>query len=336
MRVLLTGGSGTVGKEVLALLSQIRDCEIIVFDLNTKKSNVIYEKYSNQITLIYGDITQEKEVEAACKEIDFVIHLAAIIPPLADEKPTLAEQVNVVGTQNLINALEKYSPKAFFLYSSSVSIYGDRLQDYLITVNDKIQASEGDEYAKTKIKAEQLLQASQLSWSIFRLSAIIGINNHKATSLMFHMPLSTKMEITTPKDTARAFVNALSKQKELEYKIFNLGGGQHCRLTYQEFLANNFAITGLGKLNFPPKAFAEKNFHCGYYADGDDLEHIVHFRNDTLETYFSDLKASVSKPQRWLTSLFSPLIKRYLTSLSEPLQAIKEQNKPMINRYFND
>ena len=93
---------------------------------------------------------------------------------MTDEKPTLAHQVNVVGTQNLLQSLEKHSPQAFFFYSSSVSVYGDRLDDYLIKTTNSLRASEGDKYAETKIETEQLIQASQLDWSIFRLSAIIG------------------------------------------------------------------------------------------------------------------------------------------------------------------
>lgn len=334
MRILLTGGSGTIGKNVLALLTQKDDCEIISFDVNNKKSRSVYKKYLDKITVIYGDITQLKDVETACKGIDCVIHLAAIIPPLADEKPILTHQVNVIGTKNLLQGLEKHSPQAFFFYSSSVSVYGDRLDDYQIKTTDFLKASLGDKYGETKIETEQMIQASSLNWSIFRLSAIMGINNHKISGLMFHMPLATKMEITTPLDTARAFVNGISKQKELNHKIFNLGGGQHCRLTYQEFITKSFDIFGLGSFNFPAKSFAEKNFHCGYYADGNDLEKIVHFRNDTLDSYFAALKASVPAWQRFMTSLFSSVIKKNLLKLSEPLHAIKDNNQVLIQRFF--
>jgi nucleoside-diphosphate-sugar epimerase len=334
MRILLTGGSGTVGKEVLTLLTQKADFEIIVFDVDTKKSRAVYKNYHDKITVIYGDITQVESVEKACKLIDVVIHLAAIIPPLADENPTLAHEVNVIGTKNIILSLEKFSPKAFLLYSSSVSVYGDRLEDHLIKVTDKIEPSEGDEYGKTKIETERLIQESQLNWTIFRLSAIMGFNNHKVSGLMFHMPLATRMEITTPLDTARAFVNGISHKAALNHNIFNLGGGEKCQLTYEAFLTRNFEITGLGALTFPPKAFAEKNFHCGYYADGNDLEGILHFRKATLESYFLDLKASIPTAQRVMTKLFSPIIKKYLTSLSEPLKAMKEKDEVLINRFF--
>lgn len=336
MRILLTGGSGTVGKEVLKLLTQNEAYEIIAFDLKNRKSKRAYKPYLDKITLIYGNLTIQRDVEQVCQNhsIDFVIHLAAIIPPLADEKPDLAYRVNTLGTQYLIQAIEKYSPQAFFLYASSISVYGDRLENHQIKVTDTIQASLGDEYGITKIKAEQLVQTSTLKWSIFRITAIMGFNNHKISGLMFHMPLSTKMEIVTPVDTGKAFANSIEKIAAIQGKIFNLGGGENCRLTYQEFLEKNFAIMGLGKVNFPDKAFAEKNFHCGYYADGDDLEAIVHFQKATLDSYFAELAMTVPVWKRTAARVFRPLIKMYLTSLSEPLHAMKYDNEVLIERFF--
>jgi nucleoside-diphosphate-sugar epimerase len=138
----------------------------------------------------------------------------------------------------LIRGLERFSPKAFLLYSSSISVYGDRLKDPNIYKTDPLLPSLGDEYAKTKIAAEDIIQSSRLKWSIFRLTAIMG--GHKISKLMFHMPLATKMEICTPADTARAFVNAIEHRNKIEGKIFNLGGGESCRCTYLEFLDRSF------------------------------------------------------------------------------------------------
>ncbi|HLV42388.1 MAG TPA: NAD(P)-dependent oxidoreductase, partial [Brumimicrobium sp.] len=286
MKILLTGGSGAVGQNVLKQLCENKDNEIVAFDVKNKRTQKFYKSFSNKITVHYGDISKKEDVVALAKDIDFVIHLAAIIPPLADLNPSLAFKVNVEGTRNLINALEEHSKNAFFLYASSVSIYGDRLNDPLIKVGDPLDPSEGDEYAKTKIKAELAVQNSQLDWSIFRLSAIMGTDNHKISNLMFHMPLETSMEITTPKNTGRAFANAVNHKAELSKRIFNLGGGEECRISYREFLTRSFKVFGLGKLNFPENSFANHNFHCGYYADGDDLENILHFRKDTITSYF--------------------------------------------------
>jgi len=205
----------------------------------------------------------------------------------------------------------------------------------LINVGDPLNPSVGDEYAKTKIKAELAVQNCQLDWSIFRLSAIMGTDNHKISGLMFHMPLATSMEITTPKDTGRAFAKAIDKREMLSKRIFNLGGSEACRIDYHEFLSKSFSIFGLGKLDFPKNAFAKQNFHCGYYADGDDLEEILQFRRDNIESYFKEVKKSVSPLKRFFTRIFNWSVKKHLIRQSDPLKAIKFKDKNSIARYFN-
>ena len=330
--ILLTGASGTVGFEVLKQLLEKKCYKISVFDKKTKLSVEKLKRFENQVNLIFGDITNPSDLNKI-PNIDVVIHLAAIIPPLADDHPELAQKVNTQGTQNLIHKLEKQAHQVFFIYSSSISVYGDRIQNPYIKVGDPLIPSDGDAYAETKIAAEKILQESQLDWSIFRLAAIMG--NHKISKLMFHQPLDTALEICTPRDTARAFVNAIDKQAELSKKIFNLGGGESCRIGYKHFLERSFAIFGLGELDFPEHAFADKNFHCGFYDDGDALENIVHFRKDSLEDYFQMESEKVSDFKKRAASAFKKPIKWFLLKKSEPYKAFKTQDAKQLHHYFN-
>ncbi len=333
LRVLLTGAGGTVGFEALKQLSEQRDKYYLnVFDLNTSKNRKKFSKFSKDINFIYGDISIRSDIEKACKNIDFAIHVAAIIPPLADDNPELAERVNAIGTKNLIECLEKHSPNAFICYSSSISVYGDRLKDFNIKIGDEIKPSIGDEYALTKIEAEKAIKNSKLDWSIFRLTAIMG--GHKVSKLMFHMPLDTPMEICTPSDTARAFVNAIRNKDKISKKTYNLGGGKECRIIYQDFLSKSFKIYGLGEAKFPKNAFAEHNFHCGYYIDGDELESAVNFRKDTLDDYFEKEIAGVSGIQKLATKCLKGIIKKTLIKQSEPLVALRENDIELIDRFF--
>ncbi|MCK4812537.1 MAG: NAD(P)-dependent oxidoreductase [Candidatus Marinimicrobia bacterium] len=334
-RILITGASGTVGTALLKqLCSNNKYEEITVFDIDTRRTRRCFTRYKKHITCVFGDISKSGDIDAACRDQDIVIHLAAVIPPLADDMPELAHRVNVHGTQNLITALERYSPSAFICYASSISVYGDRLKDPNIRVGDPLHCSIGDYYAETKIAAEKLIQTSALNWSIFRLTAIMGVQNHKISKIMFHMPLNTSIEIATPEDTARAFYHMINKISLLSGKIFNLSGGPVCRITYNDFLTRSFTLFGLGKLNFPRNAFAGKNFHCGYYVDGNELENILHFRRDTIESYFTKVKKSISWIQRDCTYLVSGIIKHRLLLQSEPLNAIKMRNSMMIRRFF--
>ena len=332
INVLLTGASGTVGSEVLKQLIDKKDIHLTVFDIKSPKSERIFKPYLSKANFVYGDISNSSNTDKIAKNQDVVIHLAAIIPPLADDNPSLAYRVNVVGTKNLISALKKHSPNAFLMYSSSVSVYGDRVTNPNIRVGDPLKPSLGDEYARTKLECERIIQRSNLNWTIFRLAAIMG--NHKISKLMFHMPLATTMEICTPPDTARAFVNGIGKEKELTGKIFNLGGGLQCTTTFGEFLQRSFHLYGLGELNFAENTFATTNFHCGYYADGDELEEITRFRKDTLDDYFEKTKTDISPVTKFFATVFRYPVKKYLQSLSEPRQAIKTKNRPMIERFF--
>ena len=334
-RILLTGASGTVGREVIRQLGELTGkVEVTIFDKKSAGSNSFYKKFGKSIRVIYGDISDKKDVGEACKNIDVVIHLAAIIPPLADKYPDLANAVNVIGTKNLIECIESLSPEAFLFYSSSISVYGDRNANPLIRTTDPLNPSDRDEYARTKIEAEKLIINSHLKWSIFRLTAIMGINNHKPSAIMFHMPLDTRLEIATPGDTGRAFVNSLDHLDELNKKIYNLSGGEKCRINYRDFLSRSFEIFGLGKLDFKENSFAGRNFHCGYYSDGDLLNKILDFRRDTIEDYFSNLKSNIGPGQKIPTILFRRIIKRNLQKKSEPLAAMNANNSFDIQHYF--
>ncbi len=333
LNILLTGASGTVGYQVLKqLYKQKSRFNITVYDVRNIHSVKKFRPFKNHVEIIYGDISNNGCLKQVCRNKDVVIHLAAVIPPVADDYPELAEKVNFYGTRNLVDALTKLSSNVFFLYSSSIAVYGDRLNNPYIKVGDPLIPADGDIYATTKIKAEEYIKNSCLDWSIFRLTAIMG--NHKMSKLMFHQPLNTLMEIATPFDTARAFVNAIDYRNQLSKKIFNLSGGKACRIKYKEFLNHSFYIYGLGKLDFPPKTFAERNFHCGYYTDSDILEEILHFRKDTIKDYFDKEKQKISLLKKMVTFVFKKALKKHLLRLSEPYKAFICNDKHLIKHFF--
>jgi nucleoside-diphosphate-sugar epimerase len=235
-----------------------------------------------------------------------------------------------------VNAMEVHAPDAQLLFSSSVAIYGDRINSPNITINDPKLGVEYDHYSRTKVAAEEIIVSSNLNWSIYRLSAIMGIGNHKISAIMFHVPLNTPMEITTVRDTANAFVQSLNKREHINHNIFNLGGGEQCRISYNDFMTRAFEAFGMGPVHFPEYAFAHQNFHCGYYADGDELEEILKFRSDTLDTYFERFRKSVNPLQRIATRPFAGIVKWFLARLSEPLKAYKNGDQERIEFFFGD
>jgi nucleoside-diphosphate-sugar epimerase len=331
--ILLTGAAGAVGYETLKELVHRERYAIRVLEVRNKRTEKALRPFHAAVDLCWGDLTDQASFETCVNDIDAVIHLAAIIPPLADRQPDLAERVNVQGTQNLIEALQRYAPDAFLLYTSSVSVYGDRVKNPWITVGDLLQPSEGDYYAATKIRAEQLVRNSNLRWSIFRLTGIMSARQH-LDPLFFHMPLETSFEIATTRDTGYALAQALDHFDELQGRTFNLGGGEKCRIVYRDLLQGCFARSGLGEMDFPPEAFADQNFHCGYFLDSAELNRILGFQRDSVQDYFGWYARQVNPAQKWAAALLRRVIKQQLLRGSDPYRALQRRDERLMRRFF--
>lgn len=332
--ILITGATGAIGLEILRQLKALNRLQgISVFARKSRRNQRLLKPFASLVHFYFGDIRNYEDVREACKDQDIIMHLAAVIPTV-EENTKFAREVNLGGTENLVAAIKEVAPNAFLIFSSSIAVYGDRIKSPNIFVSDTLDEDQHDQYAVAKIQAERLIQSSGLDWSILRLTAIMGIGNHKLSPLMFEMPLETKMEIATVRDTGRAFVHAIDQTSRLKHQIFNLGGGEKSRIIYYEFLSQAFACFGLGGVSFPEYAFARQNFHCGYYMDGDALEEILHFRKDDIASYFVRFKASVPVLQRYLTIPFTRFIKWYLLRMSKPYRAYKKGDRAKINFYF--
>lgn len=332
--ILLTGASGSVGYQTLKKLLKQRDKYTIkVFELKNRRTCKKLNPHKKKIDIIWGDITNNEDIEKAVRNSDTIIHTAALIPPKADDLPELAGKINVGGTQNIVNAMNKFNPEAFLIYTSSISVYGDRIENPEISILDSLSPSPRDFYAKTKIKAENYIKINTKNFTIFRLSAVMDIRMN-LDPLFFHMPLNTPLEIVTAGDVASALVNAVDKKYYLNERIFNLGGGKNCRISYEDFLNKNFKLFGLKKINFPKYAFAEKNFHCGYFKDSKSLDNLLHFQRDTIDDYLEQVAQRVNPFRKKIMNLFRTVILKNLLKRSDPYKAYINRNLEMINHFF--
>ncbi|MDX5404766.1 MAG: SDR family oxidoreductase [Bacteroidota bacterium] len=129
MRVLLTGGAGYIGTELIYQL--IRDKtveEIIVYDnLIRGNYNLFLGKTkleTPRVTFIKGELLDTRKLKQLVDRSDVVYHLAAkVTTPFADHNPHEFDQVNHWGTAELTYLLEESNVKRF-IYLSSVSVYG--------------------------------------------------------------------------------------------------------------------------------------------------------------------------------------------------------------------
>ena len=300
MKVLLTGAFGNVGLSNLQELLN-KHYKVRVFEVYNKKNRKIAKKFKNKIEVIWGDRRNRPGRPGSNQNQDIVIHLAAIIPPLADANPELAESVNVGGTKNILDAINEQPKKPKLLFSSSIAVYGDRRNNPMIEVSDSLAPSKGDYYAITKISAEKLIRESGVDFAIFRLTYITSIDKLNMDPLMFHMPLDTSIEICDTKDVGLALANAIECE-DVWGETFNLAGGQQCRITYREYLNDMMEIFGLGRDFLPEEGFNDKDFHCGY-MNTDKSQNLLKYQKHTLEDYYKDVKKKVGPKKHFMPAI---------------------------------
>jgi len=103
-RVLVTGGAGSIGREIVRQLLEREPKEIIVIDNNETELFLLLEQY-DQINGYVGDITNKDFVWRHMASIDIVLHTAALKHVILGEKsPDSIVETNVIGLQNVLDA----------------------------------------------------------------------------------------------------------------------------------------------------------------------------------------------------------------------------------------
>lgn len=307
LNILLTGASGTIGKDVLSELSKKEEeYEISLFLRDSKKNQKKFRDYPN-VTIYWGSLHNKDKLDQAVVDQDIVIHLAGVLPDTALKDPDLVRKTNVEGTRNLITAMLKQNKKPKLIFSSSIAVYGDRLKNPIIKITDPIDLNSEDVYTQTKISSEKMIRESGLDYIIFRLSYCVSPDILKLRPIMFYMPLETSLEAIHTKDVATALVNAI-KTQEVWGRIINLAGGKRCQITFQENLNDVLEIMGFRRDYLPEEAFAKKGFHCGYFfaKEMEENQKLLKFQNHTLNDFYLEVK-------KWIG------IKRYLIPLVRPI-----------------
>lgn len=344
--VLLTGASGSMGHEAFLELRRRRDDYVTRVLLRPSKVNrKMFAPYAEEswLEIVWGDLTDPADVDRAVEGVDFVLHPAAMISPAADRNPSAAHAINVGGTRNLVDSILRQpdgAERIRLVGVGSVAQYGDRLPPVeMIRVGDPLVPSVHDYYALTKCAAERLIVESGIRhWASLRQTFIVppqllGLLD----PILFHQPLNQHIELITSRDAGYGLVQCIETSDEFWGRIYNMSGGPSCRVVYEDLLADQFEVFELGDYRkiFDPNWFALKNFHCGYFADSEDLnQHLGHFR-DSLDDCYAMVEEGLAPWMKWGARLApSPLVKALARRWAEPLQWIEEDNTPYIEAFF--
>ncbi|RMF94002.1 MAG: NAD(P)-dependent oxidoreductase [Nitrospinota bacterium] len=278
--VLITGGAGSVGR---ALTNRLRtDGWVVrVFDLpNCDFSGL--EGVAG-IEVWKGDITDTGDVQRAVQGIDALIHLAALLPPLSEQDRERTFAVNVQGTANLLEALEKTNPQGVFIFSSSVSTYGDTSQTPPpVTVDRPQQAL--DIYAESKIAAEQCLRNASLPTVILRI-APIAVPAFQEPPAIWPFQAEQRVEMVHRDDVVEALYQAV-KVREAWGKILNIAGGKSWQKRGRDYVHDLYQLIGVP---LEEARFRQDPGWVDWY-DTTESQHLLHYQRTSYAQYLSQLR----------------------------------------------
>lgn len=305
MKVLLTGAFGNIGSNTIRELLN-RGHEVTCFDVRSKQTMKVWRRFKDKVRVIWGDIRNREDVAIAVQGQDVVLHLAAVIPPTSERSPQLAEEVNIGGTRNVVEAIKKTENPARLIFTSSYSVFGKKFHEPPPrTVQDTLQPT--DNYSRHKIICEEMVQNSGLAWSVLRCPAMPSLESMNADPIMFEFSLDTRIEILDPRDAGLALANA-SSSGEVWGKILLLGGGKDCQLTYCEYVGRTLEAVGIGRL--PSEAFGCEPAYFDW-VDTAESERILRYQRYNLDDYLKAFRANLGI-KRYFIPLLRPFIRASL------------------------
>ena len=141
--VLVTGGTGSFGHHFVDyVLQYYKPKKIIIYSRDEYKqflmSNV-YKEYGNILRFFIGDVRDENRLRMAMKDVDYVIHAAALKQvPACEYNPNEAIKTNINGAMNVINAALESSVKKVIALSTDKAVNPVNLYGGTKLVSDKL------------------------------------------------------------------------------------------------------------------------------------------------------------------------------------------------------
>ncbi len=217
MRVVITGSKGFIGSRLIPVL-QKNDYEIIELD-----------------SIDGYDITDWKQIKNI-KDIDFVIHLAAIsYVPKSYKIPREMYRVNIIGTLNVLELCRINNSKMIF---TSSYVYG---KPKYLPIDEKHPTFAFNPYCQSKLIGEQLCEGYNRDFSvpviIFRSFNIYGPGqnpNFLIPSIKKQIEDNGKVKLENPRpkrdfihidDIVNAYCKAIEYGRS-DFEIFNFGSGK--------------------------------------------------------------------------------------------------------------
>lgn len=171
MRVIVTGGAGFVGSNLVRALVGAGHQVVVVDNLAATWSLRVIEDVADRVTFVHGDVRLAEDLERVGPgPFDRVYHLAASFAnELSMEYPTIDMRSNIEGTLNVL-AMARRVGCGLFVYTGSSSSYGD----VPVPFDEDGATRPYTPYAISKQVGETYVRTSGLPYAIFRLFNVYG------------------------------------------------------------------------------------------------------------------------------------------------------------------
>lgn len=238
MKIAITGGAGYIGSilvdELLKLNFDVGVIDIFEFGVQS------FKKYINNpnLKIFIKDIRDDNGFEFL-KEYDIMIHLAGIVgDPACASNANLAIDININGTENILNQSKRYGIK-HFIFASSCSVYGSNIKPEIL-LDEKSELNPLSLYAETKVKGEEIINNCDLNdmkVTIFRFGTLFGLSNRPRFDLVINF-LTGKLyhekhgkifggqqwrPFVHVRDVVNAIILGLKQDNKNKRNLFNVG-----------------------------------------------------------------------------------------------------------------
>jgi len=234
-KVLVTGGGGYVGSVLVPMLLErgyvVRVLDNFIFRQESFFRNLVKD-YGDKVEILKGDVRDRNVLSKALDNVEFIIHLAALVGELAFRKNLVFGKETNTDSTYLLNSLR--SKNQFLIFTSTTSIYGENLGicDETSSVNPRM------EYALSKAEAEKrILNSEKGNFIILRPATAYGLSPRIRLDLLpnefvYKAIFDKKLLIYEP-NKRRTFVNVydlasaifflLDNFIKMKDEVFNIG-----------------------------------------------------------------------------------------------------------------
>ncbi len=223
-KVVITGGCGFLGIHLARKLLK-NNYQVTLFDLVDLDAKDLIGK----VNFVKGDVRNEKDINKAVKNQDYIVHAAAALPILREKK--IIFDININGTKNVLDSSLQNKVKRF-VFISTTAVYGipRHLPEAETNPLDPIGY-----YGESKVAAEKLcLEYAKkgLSVNILRPKSFLGPERLGVFELWFEAIYkgkgvfilgrgNNKYQLLAVSDVVDAIIKAM--ESKIEGEIFNIG-----------------------------------------------------------------------------------------------------------------